>query len=55
MLSAAITYQVLRQENPSTIEKAKALLEKHPWYANQWRARLQDVATYKHSLLVLLI
>ena len=43
MLSAAITYQVLRQENPPTIEKVKAVLEKHPWYANQWQARLQDV------------
>jgi hypothetical protein len=30
MLSAAITYQVLRQENPKIIEKVKAALEKHP-------------------------
>jgi len=30
MLSAAIAYQVLRQENPQTIEKVKAVLEKHP-------------------------
>jgi hypothetical protein len=29
MLSAAIAYQVLRQENPQTIEKVKALLEKY--------------------------
>src|SRR6266481_865293 len=43
MLSAAIAYQVLQQENPSTIDKVKAVLEKHPWYANQWQARLQDV------------
>ena len=42
MLSAAIAYQVLQQENPQTIEKVKAVLEKHPWYANQWQARLQD-------------
>jgi len=34
MLSRIIAYQVLRQENPATIEKVKALLEKHPWYAN---------------------
>jgi hypothetical protein len=44
MLSAAITYQVLSQENPRTIEKVKTLLEKHPWYANQWQTRLQDVS-----------
>jgi hypothetical protein len=43
MLSGIIAYQVLRQENPQTIEKVKAVLEKHPWYANQWKARLQDV------------
>ena len=43
MLSGAIAYQVLRQENPPTIEKVKAVLEKHPWYSNQWHARLQDV------------
>jgi hypothetical protein len=34
MLSAVIAYQVLRQENPATIEKVRAALEKHP---NQWR------------------
>jgi hypothetical protein len=44
MLSAAIAYQVMIQENPPTIEKVKTVLEKHPWYANQWQARLQDVA-----------
>jgi hypothetical protein len=44
MLSGIIAYQVLQLENPPTIEKVKALLEKHPWYANQWRSRLQDVA-----------
>jgi hypothetical protein len=33
MLSAAVAYQVLQQENPQSIEKAKAVLEKHPWYA----------------------
>jgi hypothetical protein len=44
MLSAAIAFQVLREESPKSIEKIKAVLEKHPWYANQWQARLQDVA-----------
>ena len=52
MLSAAIAYQVLQQENPPTIEKVKAVLEKHPWYANQWRARLQDVSVVDHSLVL---
>jgi hypothetical protein len=43
MLSAIIAYQALQQENPLTIEKVKAVLEKHPRYANQWQARVQDV------------
>ena len=41
MLSAAIAYQVLQQENPQSFEKVKAVLEKHPWYTNQWQARLK--------------
>jgi S1/P1 Nuclease len=52
MLSAAITYQVLRQDNPQIIEKIKAVLEKHPWYANQWQARLQDVAVTDRDLVL---
>ena len=52
MLSAAITYQVLNQENPRTIEKVKAALEKHPWYAHQWQARLLDVPVADHDLVL---
>jgi hypothetical protein len=43
MLSGIIAYQGLRQESPQTIDKVAAVLEKHPWYSNQWQARLQDV------------
>jgi S1/P1 Nuclease len=52
MLSAVIAYQVLRQENPQTIEKVKAVLEKHPWYANQWQARLEDVPVADRNLVL---
>jgi S1/P1 Nuclease len=52
MLSGAIAYQILQQENPATIEKVKAVLEKHPWYANQWQARLQDVPVGDRSLVL---
>jgi hypothetical protein len=44
MLSGTIAYQILLQENPQTIDKVKAVWEKHPWYANQWQARLQNAA-----------
>ncbi len=52
MLSAAITYQVLEQENPQIIEKVKAVLENHPWYANQWQARLQDVPVADRDMVL---
>jgi S1/P1 Nuclease len=52
MLSGIIAYQVLQQENPATIEKVKAVLEKHPWYANQWQARLQDIPAGDRGLVL---
>jgi S1/P1 Nuclease len=52
MLSGIIAYQVLQQENPATIDKVKAVLEKHPWYANQWQARLQDVPVADYGLVI---
>src|SRR6266487_327692 len=55
MLSAAIAYKVLRQENLPTIEKVKAVLEKHPWYANQWQARLQDVPVADRDLVLFML
>jgi hypothetical protein len=35
-----------------TIEKLEAVLEKHPWYANQWQSRLQDVPAPDHTLVL---
>jgi hypothetical protein len=52
MLSGAIAYQVLQQESPQTIDNVKAILEKHPWYANQSQARLQDVPLASHGLVL---
>jgi hypothetical protein len=52
MLSGIIAYQVRSQENPQTINKVKAVLEKHPWHANQWQARLQDVPVADHGLVL---
>jgi hypothetical protein len=52
MLSGAIAYQVLQQENPPAIDKVIAVLEKHPWYANQSQARLQDVPVADHGLVL---
>jgi len=52
MLSGIIAYQVFRQENPKVIDKVNAVLEKHPWYANQRQARLQDVSVADHGLVL---
>src|SRR5262245_5159070 len=52
MLSGIIAYQVLQQENPPTIDKVKAVLERHPWYENQWQARLQDVPVADRGLVL---
>jgi hypothetical protein len=52
MLSGAIAYQVLQQENPPTIQKVQAVLTKHPWYASQWQARLQAGHVADHSLVL---
>jgi hypothetical protein len=49
MLSGIIAYQILQQENPRTTDKVKAVLEKHPWYANQWQARFEDVPILSFS------
>jgi S1/P1 Nuclease len=54
MLSAAIAYQILQQENPLTIEKVKTVLEKHPWYVNQWQARIQDVPVADRDMVLLM-
>jgi hypothetical protein len=51
MLSGIIAYQVARQENPATIEKVKAVLEKHPWYANQWQAGRGDVTATDRDMV----
>src|SRR4029077_10854600 len=52
MLSAAIAYQVLQRESPQAIDKVKAALEKHPWYAHQWQARHQDVPVADRGLVL---
>jgi hypothetical protein len=50
--SRPYAYQVPQQESPQSTEKVKAVLEKHPWYANQWQARLQDVPVADRDMLL---
>src|SRR4030095_9081274 len=52
MFSGIIAYQILQQESPATIEKVRTVLDKHPWDANQWQARLQDVPVADRGLVL---
>jgi S1/P1 Nuclease len=52
MLSGAIAYQLLQQENRQIIDRVTAVLEKHPWYTNQWQGRLQDVPVADRGLVL---
>jgi hypothetical protein len=49
MLSAAIALPSAEPGESQTIDKVTAVFEKHPWYANQWQARLQDVSVADHG------
>jgi len=44
--------QVLQQESPRTIDKVKAVLERHPWYTNQRQARVQDIPVADHDMML---
>jgi len=37
MVNGAISYRLLYRDSPATIPKVRAILEKHPWYADRWR------------------
>jgi len=39
MLSGAIAYQILQQENPSTIPIVRSVLEKNLWYETRWKSQ----------------
>jgi len=52
MLSAAITHHILTRESPQSVQKVTTVLEKHPCYANQWQARLQDVSIAQRDLVI---
>jgi hypothetical protein len=55
MLHGAMTYQILRQQNPSTIQTVAASLENHPWYEKHWQPQLEKrPAAERNELLFML-
>jgi hypothetical protein len=41
MITAAIAYNVLKQEKPAVLGKVVALLKEHPYYETRWEALIQ--------------
>ena len=37
MITGAMAYRFLQQENPGKATAVQAMLEKHPWNAHRWR------------------
>ena len=44
MTTAAIAYDVLKQENPQAAAKVVELLKQHPQYETKWARKLEKVA-----------
>jgi len=55
MLSAAIAYQVLRQENPGTIADVRVVLASHPWFTTQWKKGLTGVPAADRDLMLFML
>jgi hypothetical protein len=53
MLSGAIAYQILKQEKPTTIFSARAVLKHHSWYESRWRSQLDKVPESENDELLL--
>src|SRR5688500_17942995 len=37
MITGTIAHKILQQESPAKVIAVRAILEKHPWYADRWR------------------
>jgi hypothetical protein len=55
MLSGAIAFQVLEQENPETINKVKAILQNHPFRSNEWKKELADLPASDQDLMLFML
>jgi hypothetical protein len=55
MVSGAIAHQTLQDKIPPTIEKVSAVLEKHPWYANQWRNDLGSMPVSQRAEIIFML
>jgi hypothetical protein len=43
MITGAIAYQTLQRESPSRIITVALMLQRHPWYAERWRRKLDKI------------
>ena len=55
MVHGAMTYQILRQEDPSVIEAVKLTLENHPWYEKSWRGQLDKLPKAERNEMLFML
>jgi hypothetical protein len=55
MVSGAIAYAVLKQENPEALAKVVQLLKAHPQFAEHWSKRLDDAPDGDRDLMLFML
>jgi S1/P1 Nuclease len=56
MLSGAIAFQVLEQQNPDTINKVKAILQNHPFHSiDEWQPQLAELPASEQDLMLFML
>src|SRR5690348_4522050 len=55
MLSGAITYQILQQENPGTIAGVRFVLEKNSWYETRWKSQLEKLPQDQRDEMIFML
>src|SRR5215471_3842884 len=55
MVNGAITYQLLFRDSPATVAKVRAIMEKHPWYADRWRDYITKLADSQRDEMLFML
>src|SRR5258708_5991933 len=55
MITGAIAYRILENGSPRTVSVIKTLLEKHPWYADRWRADLEKLPESERGEMLFMV
>ena len=55
MITGAMAYRILQQENPSAAAAVQGMLEKHPWYADRWRPDLEALPESQRTEMLFML